>query len=83
MLKCKEVSALVSSDDLREASIMKKIEVRMHLLMCNHCARYFDQMKSVGRGVQDLAHQQEADAVQIERMEKNILDEVRDTKLDE
>ncbi len=78
MLKCKEVSALVSSDNLDNAGFMKKMEVRMHLLMCKHCSRYFDQIKSVGQGAKDMAHGQEADSEQIERMEKNILDEVRD-----
>jgi len=78
MLKCKQVSTLISSGYIDNAGFMKKMEMRMHLLMCKHCARYFDQMKSVGKGARDLAHNQEADAEQIERMEKTILDEVRD-----
>lgn len=78
MLKCKEVSSLVSSDDLVGAGFMKKLEVRMHILMCKHCARYFDQIKSVGQGAKNLAHNQEANSEQIERMENHILDVVRD-----
>jgi hypothetical protein len=82
MLKCKEISALVSTDDLDNAGFMKKVEVRMHLLMCKHCARYFDQIKSVGKGAKDLALNQEAHMEQIERMEKHILEEVRDNSSD-
>ena len=82
MLKCKEVSLLVSSDDLSNAGFMKKLEVRMHLMMCKHCARYFEQMKSVGKGARDLAQNQEAAPEQIERMEKNIIEEVREQDSD-
>ena len=78
MLKCKEVSSLVSSDDLVGAGFMKRMEVRMHLLMCKHCARYFDQIKSVGQGAKNLAQNQEANSEQIERMEHHILNVVRD-----
>jgi len=82
MLKCKEVSMLVSSDSLNEAGFMKKLEVRMHLMMCRHCSRYFDQMKSVGQGAKHLAHNQKAGPEQIERMEKNILDEIHEKDSD-
>ena len=82
MLKCKQVSTLVSSGDIDNAGFMKKVEVRMHLLMCKHCARYFEQMKSVGKGAKDLAHDQEAEPEQIERMEKNIIDGVREDNQD-
>lgn len=82
MLKCKEISSLISSDNLGEAGFMKRMEVRIHLMMCKHCARYFDQIKSVGQGAKELACKHEADPQQIQRMEEIIMDEVRDQDSD-
>ena len=76
MLKCKDVTALISSDELDDAGFFKRMEVRLHLLMCNHCNRYLSQIKSIGRGAKDNARDLEADSQQIKRMKKNIVNKV-------
>ena len=77
MLKCKEVSQLVSTDTVEEMSFMKKLEFKMHLLMCVHCTRYVQQIKSLGTGARRWATGREADAQQLRRMEENVLEEVK------
>lgn len=51
MLKCREVSHLVGSDEVRAASLRTRLEVRLHLLMCRACRRYASQLLALGRAV--------------------------------
>ena len=76
MLKCNQVSRLVASDDFRELGMFKKMEFKMHLMMCSHCQRYFDQIRSLGRGARQEARKLEADDQQIEKMEFRIREEL-------
>lgn len=47
MLHCDKVSKFVSESMDRELSLLEKIGVRVHLLMCGHCARFAKQLKLV------------------------------------
>ncbi len=73
MLKCRELSTLVATDELENVGWMRRMEIRMHLLMCGHCRRYLQQIRAIGRGSRDLAGEREAGSDQIERMEEHIL----------
>jgi len=75
MLKCKEVSRLVTADLVGGLGFMKKLELRMHLLMCIHCRRYVEQIKAIGRGARRLLVGKSADSEQLKRMEKEIVDQ--------
>lgn len=77
MLKCKEVSGLAAADDVAELSLMKRLEFKMHLIMCVHCRRYVQQIKSLGRGARDWASENEAEPQQLRRMEEKVLDEIK------
>ncbi len=48
MLRCKQVSAMVARDDLADAGPWLRLKVRLHLMMCRHCARYAAQIKAIG-----------------------------------
>ncbi len=72
MLKCNQVSQLVSSGEVTELGFLKRMELKMHLFMCGHCRRYVAQIRAIGSGARYLARQEEADEGQLERMEKVI-----------
>jgi len=45
MLHCDKVSKFVSESMDRELSLVEKVGVRVHLLMCRHCARFARQLE--------------------------------------
>ena len=51
MLTCREVTKLVSTEELRDAPLRTRLSVRMHLAMCRHCRRYQRELKAIGDGV--------------------------------
>ncbi len=76
MLKCNQVSRMVSTDDDHELGFMKKVEFRLHLMMCTHCQRYVDQIKSLGTVSRQKAQELEASDEQLVRMEGKIRKDV-------
>lgn len=75
MLKCNQVSRLVATDDYQDLGMMKKMEFKLHLMMCSHCQRYFDQIRSLGRGARAEVKALEANQEQLDRMEGHIRQE--------
>jgi hypothetical protein len=53
MRSCREISALVSQSLDRDLSLRERLAVRLHLLLCSHCANFKKQMlfmrKAAGR----------------------------------
>lgn len=45
MLHCDKVSKFVSESMDRKLSLVEKVGVRVHLLMCGHCARFARQLE--------------------------------------
>ena len=78
MLKCRDISGLVASGTLEHVGWMKKLEIKLHLMMCGHCARYLAQIRAIGQGARFLIRGQEADAGQLRRMEQEVLNKVCD-----
>ncbi len=75
MLKCKEVTTIITSDELKESSWMKRLSVRMHLFMCKHCRRYSSQIRIIGRVARELfgPGSQAENPERISRLEKTVL----------
>lgn len=46
MLSCREVGGLSSDYLNRDLPWRRRLAVRLHLLMCEGCARYYRQMKA-------------------------------------
>ncbi len=76
MLKCNQVSRIVSTDDYLELGFMKKMEFKLHLMMCSHCLRYVNQIKSLGSVSREKAQALEASEEQLVRMEGKIREDV-------
>ena len=49
MMTCKEVSTLVSMEQVDEAPLARRIGVWLHLMMCRHCRRFRRQLVRIGR----------------------------------
>lgn len=48
MLKCKQATELASHQLDRKLSLMQRINLRIHLLICNRCARFAQQIRLFG-----------------------------------
>ena len=49
MMTCKEVSTLVSMEQVDEAPLTRRMGVSLHLMMCRHCRRFRRQLLRLGR----------------------------------
>jgi predicted anti-sigma-YlaC factor YlaD len=49
MMTCHDVSMLVSTGELREAPLARRLSVRMHLAMCRHCRAFRRQVDTMAR----------------------------------
>ena len=47
MTTCHDISMLVSTGGLAEAPLLRKLEVRMHLVMCRHCRAFRRQVETI------------------------------------
>ena len=73
MLKCREFTGLVTTGEMENAGWMKKLEIRLHLMMCVHCRRYLAQIQAIGLGARFLVQGKQADPEQLKRMEEEVL----------
>jgi hypothetical protein len=49
MMTCKEVSTLVSMEQVDEVPLARRMGVWLHLMMCRHCRRFRRQLLRLGR----------------------------------
>jgi hypothetical protein len=49
MMTCKEVSTLVSMDQVDEAPLARRMGVWLHLMMCRRCRGFRRQLLRIGR----------------------------------
>ncbi len=74
MLRCKEVTRLHASDEIRSAPLMTRLGVRLHLMMCEHCRRYVRELARIGEAVRDL-YRGPVDAREQEEIVRRVLRE--------
>ena len=73
MMNCREVTGLVASDELADASWGRRLVVRMHLLMCRHCRRYARQLHAIGAYARRHWGPQAEDPETLRRLESRLL----------
>lgn len=54
MIRCKEVSTLISTEQLGFQPVWTRIAVRVHLMMCRHCRRFARQIAHLTRAAANL-----------------------------
>jgi len=76
MLRCKQVTTMVAHDDLVDAGAWLRLRVRLHLMICRHCARYAAQIRELGERMRErFTHEDEP--VDAEALQRRILDSAR------
>ncbi len=76
MMKCRDVSHLVASGDADDMSLMKRMELRLHLMMCNHCRNYVRQIKTLGAMTRRLIGAREPSSKELQQLEDSICTEL-------
>ncbi|MEK6704986.1 MAG: hypothetical protein AABZ06_04295 [Bdellovibrionota bacterium] len=75
MLPCKEIVRLISSGEY--LPLIKKAELRMHLMMCKHCSRYSKHLLMLSDAFRKLfAAKTKMDQTQVESLKKQVLEEI-------
>jgi hypothetical protein len=77
MLPCNEVTRLCASEELGRASVLRRLGVRFHLLMCTHCSRYVRELRLIGVAVRDEFRRLTLDRDQVDRLEAAIRRQLR------
>jgi hypothetical protein len=61
MLRCREISKLVSESMERQLPLRQRIEVRMHLMLCRLCAGFARQARLLRRAAKQDSERVAAD----------------------
>jgi hypothetical protein len=61
MISCKNVAKLLMSDQLQAQSWWKRVEVRLHLAMCDLCSRLARQVEQLRSAARQMSDQDQAD----------------------
>lgn len=77
MLPCSEVARLIASEALRQAPIHRRLAVRFHLLLCDHCRRYARELRLLGASVREEFRRLVPDPTQLGTLEASIRDRIR------
>lgn len=77
MLKCNEVSRLAASEEIAQAGFLRRLEFRMHLMMCRHCRSYVRQVEAIGAAARRVFGSAADDDSAVARIEADVLRAVR------
>ncbi len=74
MLSCKETIKILSSEDV---SFRQWVELKMHLVMCEHCSVYNKHLKVLRLGFKKLFNKiTKSNPEDVERMERNAIEKL-------
>lgn len=80
MISCRAVVEILSSQ--QELSFMKKMELKLHLLMCRHCGSYFSQLKVLNSQLKKFFGEvSKTDTKRVEKIENTVLEDLKNTNL--
>jgi hypothetical protein len=54
MISCREIAKLVTSDEVLSLGWTKRVQVKVHLLMCRYCSRLLRQIELIRRTAREL-----------------------------
>ncbi len=57
MYSCREVTKWIASDEYLAAGFLKKLGIRLHLVVCEHCSRYRDQLRALASRLRIAQHE--------------------------
>ncbi len=73
-MTCKDVARLLTGDLLADMHARQRVQVRLHLWMCEHCRRLEQQLKRIGDAARlnSLAKDQEKPSPGADSLESRI-----------
>lgn len=82
MPNCRDVARAVSTDELDELPLRRRLLMRWHLFVCGDCANYARQIEAISRAAReldlDLGLGPDVEPDDLESLEARILDELSD-----
>ncbi len=66
MISCRNVAKLLLSDELSGLGWWRRMEVRMHLSMCDHCSRLARQIRQLRSAARQMRDRKEPDDRELE-----------------
>jgi predicted anti-sigma-YlaC factor YlaD len=69
--RCSEVVRLISSDEYLAAGLFKRLQIRLHLAMCENCSKYARQLRALAAALRKA--QEPAASSEIEATKGRIL----------
>lgn len=78
MLSCKEIVKILNAEE--SVPFLKRAELKMHLLMCEHCSAYSKHIKFMKLGFKKLfAKLTQTEPETVERIEKKAIEQFKKT----
>ncbi len=74
MPKCRELTRMIASDELPEASWPVRTGGWLHLLMCRDCRRYATQIRKIAAGARRSWGPEAEDSARLDQLERRILE---------
>ncbi len=74
MLKCRELTRMIASDELVEARWSLRLGGWLHLLMCRDCPRYATQIRTLAAGARRSWGPETEDSAGLDQLERRILE---------
>ena len=66
VMHCREIAAILDSDQFQQLSWVNRIQVRVHLWVCWHCRVLVRQIQMLGRAARKRAQIRDKEAVGLE-----------------
>ncbi len=77
MLKCREVTRMVAADAIGRAGILRRLELRLHLMMCHRCRAYVREIGLIGNVARHLWGSEAEDVESAASVEQRVLQAIR------
>lgn len=77
MMSCKEIVKNISSDE--RPTWRRKVEIRLHLMMCHHCGKYAKHLELLKKGFKKLfvSKQTQDQTHEIAQLEERIVQKIK------
>ena len=72
MMKCKDISQLIAAGEAVDLGCLKRLELKVHLLICRHCRTYARQIRTLGTAARRLTGMSEPTEAQLQALEDQI-----------
>ena len=81
MLSCAELARIVASEELADSGWRRRAGISFHVLMCRHCRRYVNQLRTIAKAAR-LKLDGQTDPDTLSRLERAILKGSTDRSVD-